>query len=66
MAPAETAVDAPKQRTLRRMTQAYRQRLPEPWRDVVPVRIDVLSVYDLPTGPEFEHIPNAVSLAAAV
>lgn len=64
MAPAETAVDAPKQRTLRRMAQAYRQRLPEPWRDVVPVRIDVLSVYDLPTGPEFEHILNAVSLTA--
>ncbi len=65
MAPAETAVDAPKQRTLRRMAQAYRQRLPEPWRDLVPVRIDVLSVYDLPTGPEFEHFPNAVSFAVA-
>lgn len=65
LAPAETAVDALKQRTLRRMAQAYRQRLPEPWRDLVPVRIDVLSVYDLPTGPEFEHFPNAVSLTAA-
>lgn len=64
-APAETAVDEPKQRTLRRMAQAYRQRLPEPWRGLVPMRIDVLSVYDLPTGPEFEHILNAVPLTLA-
>ncbi len=66
LAPAETAVDAIKERMLRRMTLAYRRLLPEPWREVVPVRIDVLSVYDLPTGPEFEHFPNAVPLALAV
>ena len=65
LAPAETAVDAPKERMLRRMALAYRQRLPEPWRDLVPLRIDVLSVYDLPGGPEFEHFPNAVTLSPA-
>ncbi|MGI4829653.1 MAG: YraN family protein [Janthinobacterium lividum] len=62
LAPAETAVNAAKQRTLGRMATAYRRRLPEPWRDLVPLRFDVLSVYDLPAGPEFEHIPNAFPL----
>lgn len=62
LAPAETAVNAAKQRTLGRMATAYRRRLPEPWRDLVPLRFDVVSVYDLPTGPEFEHIRNAFPL----
>ena len=62
LAPAASAVDEAKQRTLRRMAIAHRRRLPEPWRDLVPVRFDLLSVYDLPTGPEFEHIPNAFPL----
>ncbi len=61
-APAETAVDQEKQRMLRRMALAYRRRLPEPWRDDIPVRFDVLSVYDLPTGPEFDHIRSAFPL----
>lgn len=63
LAPAEMAVDRPKKQMLRRMALAYRRRLPEPWRDIVPVRFDVLSIYDLPTGPEFEHLPNAFSLS---
>ncbi len=62
LAPAESAVDAAKQKTLRRMALAYRRRLPEPWRDLVPIRFDVLSIYDLPTGPHFEHIANAFPL----
>jgi putative endonuclease len=62
LAPAETAVDAAKQRMLRRMALAYRRRLPEPWRDVLPVRFDVVSVYDLPGGQEFEHTVNAFPL----
>ena len=62
LAPAETAVDHDKQRTLRRMALAYRRRLPEPWRDLVPIRFDVLSVYDVPTGPEFEHLRAAFPL----
>ena len=63
LAPAESAVDPDKQRMLRRMATAYRRRLPEPWRDEIPVRFDVLSVYDLPTGPEFQHIRNAFPLS---
>ncbi|HLI78039.1 MAG TPA: YraN family protein [Acidobacteriaceae bacterium] len=62
LAPAETAVDVDKQRMLRRMASAYLRRLPEPWRDLVPVRFDVLSVYDLPSGTEFEHIRSAFPL----
>ncbi len=61
-APAETAVDLHKQRMLRRMALAYRRRLPEPWREEIPVRFDVLSVYDLPAGPEFDHIRGAFLL----
>ena len=64
LAPAETAVDRDKQRMLRQMALAYRRRLPAPWRDLIPVRFDVLSVYDLPTSPEFEHIHAAFPLAA--
>ncbi len=66
LAPAETAVDADKQRMLRRMALAYRRRLPEPWRDLVSLRFDVLSVYDLPAGAELEHIRNAFPLGTAI
>ena len=63
LAPAESAVNPDKQRMLRRMALAYRRRLPEPWRDLIPVRFDVLSVYDLPTGPELDHIRDAFPLS---
>jgi putative endonuclease len=66
LAPAESAVDADKQRMLRRMALAYRRRLPEPWRDLVPIRFDVLSVYDLASGAEFDHIRNAFLLNASL
>jgi len=59
MAPAETAVDPHKQRQLRLMATAYLRQLPEPYRDNVPLRFDVLSVYILPASTEFEHFPNA-------
>ncbi len=65
LAPAATAVDLDKQRMLRRMALAYRGRLPVPWRDATPVRFDILSVYDLPNGPEFEHIRAAFPLSPA-
>ena len=65
MAPAETAVDRDKQRMLRRMALAYRRRLPEPWRDIVPIRFDVLGVYDLASGAEFDHIRDAFPLGSA-
>ena len=62
LAPADTAVDEAKQRMLRQMALAYRRRLPAPWRDLVPLRFDVLSVYDLPIGPTVEHTRHAFSL----
>lgn len=65
LAPAETAVSEPKQQMLRRMALAYRNHLPEPWRDLVPLRFDIVSVYDLPHGPEFEHLRNAFGLHRA-
>lgn len=62
LAPAAAAVDHAKQRMLCRMALAYRHRLPEPWREEVPLRFDILSVYDLPAGPEFDHLRGAFSL----
>ena len=51
---AESAVDQEKQDMLRRMARAYLRGFPEKLRTDVPVRFDVLSVYLLPTGVEFE------------
>ena len=65
MAPAETQVDPHKQKILRRMAAAYLRQLPECHRDRVPLRFDVLSVYILPTGTEFEHFPAAFSFRAS-
>ena len=64
VAPAEAAVDPAKRKMLRRMARAYRRRLPEPWRELAPMRLDVLSVYDLPSGPEFEHMRHAFAVTA--
>jgi putative endonuclease len=52
--PAETAVDGEKQDMLRRMARAYLRGFPEKLRQDVPVRFDVVSVYLLPTGVEFD------------
>lgn len=51
---AEVAVDREKQEMLRRMARAYMRGFPEKLRQDVPVRFDVVSVYLLPTGVEFE------------
>ena len=51
---AESAVDREKQDMLRKMARAYLRGFPEKLREEVPVRFDVLSVYLLPTGVEFE------------
>jgi putative endonuclease len=59
MAAAETQIDPHKQKTLRRMAAAYLRQLPERHRDRVPIRFDVLSVYILPSGTEFEHFRAA-------
>jgi putative endonuclease len=54
MATAESAVDGEKQDMLRKMARAYLRGFPEKLRTEVPVRFDVVSVYLLPTGVEFE------------
>lgn len=59
LAPAETAVDPHKQRMLRKMTAAYLRQLPEQHRASVPIRFDILSVYLLQSGAEFEHLHDA-------
>lgn len=63
LAPAAFAVDEAKRRMLRRMGLAYRRQLPEPWRDLVSLRFDVLSVYDLADRTEFDHLLNAFPLS---
>jgi len=52
--PAESAVDREKQDMLRRMARAYLRGFPEKLRGEVPVRFDVVSVYLLPDGVEFD------------
>ncbi len=61
-APAESSVDRHKQRTLRRLAMAYVRQFPGPARWMVPLRFDILSVYLLPGGTEFEHIRSAFPL----
>lgn len=55
----ETSVDRSKQRQLRLMGEAWLRQLPREHRESVVLRFDLVSVYLLPTGPEFEHFPNA-------
>jgi putative endonuclease len=57
--PAEQQVDPAKQKLLRRMASAYVRQFPEVHRENLEVRFDVLSVYLLPSGAEFDHLPNA-------
>ncbi len=58
-APAETAVDPHKQQVLRKMASAYLRQFPAPIRSSIAIRFDILSVYQLPTAVEFEHILDA-------
>jgi len=51
---AESAVDREKQDMLRKMARAYLRGFPDKLRAEIPVRFDVVSVYLLPTGVEFE------------
>jgi putative endonuclease len=57
--PAEMAVDREKQDMLRRMARAYLKGFPEKLRTDVPVRFDVVSVYLLPSGVEFDLFRGA-------
>jgi putative endonuclease len=65
LAPAAAEVDHLKQHQLRKLASAYLQRLPEAHRPSVRIQFDILSVYLLPTGAEFEHIPDAFPQVAS-
>jgi putative endonuclease len=54
MSPAESAVDEDKRKMVRRMARAYLRGMPEQRRGEIPVRFDVVSVYLLPSGSEFD------------
>jgi putative endonuclease len=56
---AEVAVDREKIDMLRRMARAYLRVFPEKLRAEVPVRFDVVSVYLLPSGVEFDLFRGA-------
>ncbi|HTV09509.1 MAG TPA: YraN family protein [Candidatus Aquilonibacter sp.] len=60
--PADVAVNAAKQRQLRKMAAAWLAQLPARHRSRVPVRFDVLSVYLVAAEPQFEHVRDAFSL----
>lgn len=62
LAPAHVAVDRHKRQMLRRMLRVYQRQLPAAWQEVVPLRFDVLSVYDLPGSLEFDLFPGAFGL----
>jgi putative endonuclease len=66
LAPADTAVDAHKREMLRKMASAYLRQFPGAVRGSIPVRFDILSVYLLPTGTEFEQIRDAFPRTEAV
>lgn len=59
MSPAESAVDRDKQQMLRRLAHAYLRAFPEEKRRRIPVRFDVVSVYLLEQGREFEVFQGA-------
>jgi putative endonuclease len=59
IAPAESAVDEDKRRTLRKLARAYLRSFPDKERDRIPTRFDVVSVYLLGGPPEFEFFPGA-------
>ncbi len=63
LAPAEISVDSRKQQTLRRLAQAYLRQFPGSAGSMVPLRFDILSVYLLREGTEFEHLRSAFSFA---
>lgn len=56
---AEAAVDRAKREQIRRLANVYLKAFREPLRDGIEVRFDVLSVYLLQGGPEFERLEGA-------
>ena len=59
MSPAESAVDRDKQRIVRGLARAYLKAFPEEKRRLIPVRFDVVAVYLLESGAEFEVFRGA-------
>jgi putative endonuclease len=59
LTPAQLAVDRDKRNQLRAQLNAYLRHLPAAQRSSIPARFDILAVYLLPTGVEFDHYPNA-------
>lgn len=59
IAPAESAVDEDKRRTLRKLAMAYLRLFPETQRDRIRTRFDVISVYLLGGEPEFHFFADA-------
>jgi putative endonuclease len=63
VAPAQMAVDARKQRVLRRLARHYLRQLPN---RQVETRFDILSIYlERDKPPNFEHFPGAFGWAEA-
>jgi putative endonuclease len=58
-APAESAVDEQKKRTVRKLAKAYLRSFPSAERERIPVRFDVVSVYLLGSVPHFAFFPGA-------
>ncbi len=48
------------------MASAYLRQFPASRRSSIAVRFDIVCVYQLPTGIEFDHIRNAFPLSAPV
>jgi putative endonuclease len=57
--PAESAVDEDKRTMIRRLARIYLHSFPEKERRTIPVRFDVISVYRIQGGSEFEIFPAA-------
>jgi putative endonuclease len=64
LTPAELAVDRDKRNQLRDQAAAYLRHLPASHRASIPVRFDILAVYLLATGTEFEHFRAAFPFQA--
>jgi putative endonuclease len=63
MASAESAVDRDKQQMVRKLARAYMRAFPEEKRRKIAVRFDVVSVYLLKSGTEFEVFQGAFAWA---
>jgi putative endonuclease len=63
IAPAESAVDDDKRRTLRRLARAYLRSFPERERNTIATRFDVVSVYVIGGATEFAFFPDAFGWA---